>query len=123
MINRNLVMALCATAYMGAIGFSVVDLLRDPPLKTYVVVPDGDWTQCVEIRATSERLAKREARRLPPPPRAAACPVLPAITAVDSRLIFERGFNALLAVSAILVGVWLSFVATRFWRQDEDAPA
>ncbi|WP_454761191.1 hypothetical protein [Caulobacter segnis] len=123
MASRNLVMALCATAYVGVIGFSVADLLRDPPLKTYVIVPGDDWTQCVEIRATSERLARQAVLRGPASVRAAEdCLVRPAIAAVDSRLVFERGFNAVLAVTAILAALWIGFAATRAWRQDAGAP-
>lgn len=123
-ISRNLVMALCATAYVGALGFSVADLLRDPPLKTYVIVPGGDWTRCVELRATSERLARQAVLRRPAPAGAAeGCLVRPAIAAVDSRLVLERGFNTLLAVSAILAALWAGFALTRSWRRDADLPA
>lgn len=112
-------MALCAAAYVGAIASSVAGLFSDPPSKTYVIVPGGDWTRCVEIRATSERLAYREALRRPTPPRAedADCPVLPAINAMDSRFVFERGFNASLVVSAILAALWGLGVALRAWRR------
>jgi hypothetical protein len=120
-ISRNLLMGLCAAAYVGAVGISVGDLLRDPPLKSYVIVPDGDWTRCVEIRATSERLARREALRGPTPKRAAGdCPVLPAIKTVDARLMVERGFNAALVVSAILAVLWGVGVAYRNWRRGDD---
>lgn len=123
LISRNLVMALCATAYVGAVGFSVADLLRDPPLKTYIIVPGDDWTRCVEIRANSERLARQAVLRRPAPARAAKdCLVLPAVAAMDSRLVFERGFNALLAVTTILAALWIGFAATRAWRQDAGAP-
>ena len=125
LISRKLVLALCATAYLGGgVGLSTADLLRDPPLKTYIIVPDGDWTQCVEIRATSERLARQAVLRRPPPARAPEdCLVRPAIAAVDSRLVMERGFNALLAVTAILAALWIGFASTRAWRQDVDSPA
>lgn len=114
-------MGLCATAYVGAIGISVGDLLRDPPLKSYVIVPGGDWSRCVEIRATSERLARREVLRRPTPKSAAGdCPVLPAIQAVDSRLVIERGFNAGLIVSAILAALWGVGLAFRAWRRGDD---
>lgn len=119
MIGRNLVIALCAAAYVCAIGLSVVDLLRDTPSRTYVIVPGDDWTRCVEIRATSERLARREVLRRPAPARGAGdCPVLPAIKTVDSRLVFERGFNTWLVVSALLATLWGVGAATRGWRQD-----
>lgn len=123
MISRNhRLIALCAAAYVGAIGFSVVGLLRDPPLKPYVITPAGDWARCVEITATSERLAYREALRRPTPARAkdGGCPVLPAIKAVDSRLMIQRGFNAALVVSAILAALWGLGLALRAWRRGDD---
>ncbi len=42
---------------------------------------------------------------------------IPAIKAVDQRLIWERGFNALLVVSTILAALWSVEFATRAWRQ------
>ncbi len=121
MVNRNRLIALCAAAYLGAIGFSMVGLMRDPPLKTYVIVPGDDWTRCVKIRATSERMARREVLRQPAPAGAAAdCPVLPATKAVDSRLMLERSFNAALVVSVILAALWAAVVATRAWRRGDD---
>lgn len=118
MASRKLLMALCAVAYVGAVGFSVTDLLRDPPLKSYAIALGGDWTRCVEVRATSERLARREALKGPSPVKAEGrCTTLPAIKAVDQRLIWERGFNALLVVSAILAALWSAEFATRAWRQ------
>lgn len=117
-------MALCAAAYVGAIGFSVVDLLRDPPLKAYVITPGGDWTRCVEITATSERLAQREALRRPTPARVKEgdCPVLPTLKTVDARLMIERGFNAALIVSVILAALWAAAAALRAWRRGSDDP-
>jgi hypothetical protein len=121
MINRNRLIALCAAAYLGAIGFSVADLMRDPPSKAYVIVPGGDWTRCVEIRATSERMAHRAVLRSPMPAGGASdCLVLPATKAVDSRLVLERTFNALLVVSAILAALWGAGVALRAWRRGDD---
>lgn len=107
-------------AYVGAIGLSVTDLLLHPPTKTYVVAPDDDWTRCVEVRATSESLARREAQRHPAS-RAkdnGDCAVLPAVRAMDQRLVLARGFNTLLVVSAILAALWIALVAARAWRQD-----
>lgn len=118
MVSRKLLMALCAIAYVGAVGFSVTDLLRDPPLKSYAIAPGGDWTRCVEVRATSERLARREALKRPSPVKAEGhCTTLPVLKAVDQRLVWERGFNALLVVSAILAALWSAEFATRAWRQ------
>jgi len=123
-ISRKLVLPLCATAYLAGVGLSTADLLRDPHLKTYVIVPNDDWTRCVEIRATSERLARQAVLRRPPPARAPEdCLVRPAITAVDSRLVLERGFNAVLAVTAILAALWLGFALIRSWRRDADLRA
>jgi hypothetical protein len=120
--SRNRLIALCAAAYVGAIGFSVVGLMRDPPLKSYVITPGGDWTRCVEITATSERLANREALRRPTPARVKDddCPVLPAIKAVDSRLMVERGVNAARIVSALQAARWGIGVALRAWRRGDD---
>jgi len=114
-------MALCAVAYLGAIGFSVADLMRHPTLQTYVIVPGDDWAKCVEVRATSERMARREVLRRPIPARDTDdCPVLPAARAVDSLLILERSFNAVLVVSAILAALWGVGVAHRAWRRGDD---
>lgn len=116
-------MTLVATAYLGAIGFSVMGLVREPPLKTYVIVPDEDWTRCVEIRATSERLARREVARRPIPAAGAdECAILPAVNAVDPRLMVQRGFNASLVVSAILAALWGAGAAARAWRNDAASP-
>ncbi len=114
-------MALCAAAYLGAIGVSVVDLMRDPPLKTYVIVPGDDWARCVEIRATSERMARREALRRPIPARNAGhCSVLPTLKAVDPLLALRRGVNAALVVSAILAALWGAGAVLRAWRRGDD---
>ena len=120
--SRTRLVALCAAAYVGAIGVSVVGLMRDPPLKSYVITPGGDWARCVEISATSERLAHREALRRPAPARVkdGDCPVLPTLKAVDSLLMIERGFNAALIVSAILAALWGIGVALRAWRRGDD---
>ncbi len=115
-------MAFCAVAYVGAVGVSVIHLFQDPPMKAYTIFPSEDLTRCVDVRATSERLARQEALRRPI--RAAAtgdCTVLPAVKAMDSRLVLERGFNALLVVSAILAALWMAVVTTRAWRQDANA--
>jgi hypothetical protein len=121
MVSRSLLMKLCATAYLGVIGVSVVDLMRDPPSKAYVIAPEDDWTRCVEIRATSERMALKEALRRPIPPRTANdCLVLPATKAMDSRLVLGRSVNAALIVSAILAALWGASVALRAWRRGDD---
>ena len=118
LVRRSSLIALCAMAYVGAVGFSVADLLRDPPLKSYVIAPGGDWTRCVEVRATSERLAYREAVKNASPAREDGdCATLPAIKAVDQRLLMARGFNTLLIVSAVLAALWSVDLAIRAWRR------
>lgn len=120
MIKPSPLLALCAVAYVGAVGFSVADLLLDPPLKSYVIAPGDDWTRCVQVRATSERLAQREALKHPSPPRAEGdCATLPTLRAVDQRLLLARGFNTLLIVSAVLAALWSVNLAIRAWRRAE----
>ncbi|PIB92117.1 hypothetical protein [Caulobacter sp. FWC2] len=120
MIKRSPFLALCAAAYVGAVGFSVADLLLDPPLKSYVIAPGDDWTRCVEVRATSERLAQRQAQKYPSPARTEGdCATLPAVKAVDQRLLLARGFNTLLIVSAILAALWSVDFGVRAWRRAE----
>jgi len=117
-VRRNPLIALCALAYVGAVGFSVADLLRDPPLKTYVIAPGDDWTRCVQVRATSERLAQRQALKYPSPARAEGdCVTLPVVRAVDQRLLLARGFNTMLIVSAVLAALWSVNLAIRAWRR------
>ena len=115
-------MALCAMAYVGAVGVSVADLLRNPPLKSYAIAPGDDWTRCVQVRATSERLARQAvAKQSSSAMDNGDCTVLPVIPAVDSQLVLARGFNTLLVVSAILAALWgVTFVA-RAWRRDLSA--
>jgi len=109
-------------AYVGAVGVSVADLLRDPPLKAYAIAPGDDWTRCVEVRATSERLARKAAvKQASPVLSGGACTVLPAIRAVDSQLLMARGFNTLLVVSAILAALWGATFVARAWRRDLSA--
>jgi hypothetical protein len=116
---KSLVIAACALAYAGAIGFSVADLMRDPPMKAYSIAPGGDSTRCVEIRATSQRMATQAASLYPP--RAGDgrdCMALPAVTAMDPGLVLARIVNAFLFVSAILAALWIVVAMVRAWRRD-----
>ena len=119
MVNRRLIITACALAYAGAIGFSVADLLRDPPMKAYSIAPGGDVTRCVEIRATSQRLASQAANLHP---RRANdgndCTVLPAVTAMDPGLVLARIANAFLFVSAILTALWVAAAVVGAWRRN-----
>lgn len=118
MIKPSPLVALCAVAYVGAVGLSVGDLLLDPPLKSYVIAPGDDWARCVQVRATSERLAQRQALNYPSPAGAEGdCATLPVIRAVDQRLVLARAFNTLLIVSAILAALWSVNLAIRAWRR------
>lgn len=116
---KSLVIAACALAYAGAIGFSVADLLRDPPMKAYSIAPGGDTTRCVEIRATSQRMASQAARLHPPTAKDTGdCTALPAVTTMDSALVLARIANAFLFVSAILAALWVAVAVVRAWRRD-----